>query len=79
MQIDRFDYAMFGARENEGGGGGGGRERGTILPKYEEDFIAEDLFTTLVRSRKRNFFDSSMSRRDWTPESARGGHSMFNT
>lgn len=28
--------------------------------------VAGDLFTMLVRNRMRNFFDSSMSRRDWT-------------
>lgn len=31
-----------------------------------DDIIAKDLFTTLVRNRKRNFFESNMSRRDWT-------------
>ena len=33
--------------------------------KYK-NIITRDLFTTLARNRKRNFFDSSMSRRNWT-------------
>lgn len=54
MQIDRSDYA------SRNGGG-----RAGCFARYE-DVIAGDLFTMLVRNRMRNFFDSSMSRRDWT-------------
>lgn len=58
MQIDRSDYATFGA--------------GGYFAKCN-DIIAGDLFMTIVRNRKRNFFGSSTSRRGLDSESAQGG------
>jgi len=48
MQIVRSDYATFVNRKE-------------CFARYE-DVIARDLFTTLARNRKRNFFDSRVCR-----------------